>query len=322
MHKRATLAIAALLALLAGGCARAAPGPAVAGPAPARSGPAAPVVHDRWDACDRTTSEFDAQDALTLPRLGDGFAPVAAVVCRIDIRERPGGGNEMIAVEARAGDLTAVLAALRLPDEPATDQACTMDLPAVPWLALLDRDGRWIRPGVPIDACGKPRVEFRTAYEKLAATTVRSRVVKQLESDEAARSGCSQTWADMAWAMTGVETVQETTLAPLPVDTAVRRCVYDVPAGERGTAKPAGDFRAGGPVPASGWTAIRAEIEASAPGVATCGTPATRFAVLHLQPGGTLYIEADGCRRILAEPANGSGVYLRSSARLTALVFP
>ncbi|GIE86480.1 hypothetical protein [Actinoplanes regularis] len=188
MHARATATTVALLAVLTGGCT--APlDTAGSVPAPARSGPSAPVVRDRWESCDTTApasaeDQFSgAQDALTLPRLGDGFQPVAAVVCGMSMRERPGGGWEMVAEEARVDDLTTLLPALRLPDEAATAAACTDDLPAVPWLVLLDSDGRWIRPGIPIDACGKPRGEFREAFGKLATTTVRSRVVRRIESD-------------------------------------------------------------------------------------------------------------------------------------------
>ena len=328
MHVRATAGAAALLALFAGGCARVDSDTGGPVPAPVRSGPTTPTVNDRWESCDKAApasadSLFgDSQNALVLPLLDGGFAPISAVICRTGIQERPGGGTEMTFEEARADDLTALLPTLRLPDEAATAEACTADLPAVPWLALLDSDGRWIRPGVPIDACRKPRTEFRDAYEKLTTTTVQSRVVRQIESDAAARSGCSQTWADMAWAMGGIEDVPENTLAPLPEVTVVRRCVYDVPAGERGSAKPGGDFRAGGPLPATSWTAIRAEIQVSASGVTTCDTPASSFAVLHLAPGGTVHVEADGCRRVLVEPANGSSVYRRSSTRLTSLLFP
>ncbi|GIF09125.1 hypothetical protein [Actinoplanes siamensis] len=327
MRVRGTAAATALLAVLAGGCARADSDIVGLAPAPVRSGPATPAIHDRWESCDSTAYGSaqnrinDGQDALTLPLLDDGFQPVSAIICGASIRERPGGGTELVAEEARADDLTTVLSTLRLSDEGPTAGVCTMEMPAVPWLALLDDDGRWIRPGVPVDACGKPRREFRTAFEKLATTTVKSRVVQQVVSDEAASSGCSQSWADMAWAMGGAENRHGTALAPLPERANVRRCVYDVPAAERGSAKPAGDFRSGGPLPATGWTAIRAEIEASAPSTATCSTPASSFAVLHLEPGGTIYIEADGCRRILLEPANGPSVYRLSSARLTSLAF-
>jgi hypothetical protein len=200
MPARAATVAVTLLAALAGGCAGPAAGPAGPAPGPAsgsapgpssgavpgpqRGGPAAPVVHDRWESCDEAApvpadGGFGvSQEALTLPLLGGDFGPVAAVVCRAGPRERPGGGTEIVAEEVRAADLTALLPALRLPDEAATAEACTQELPAVPWLALLDGAGRWIRPGIPVDACGKPRPEFRAAFDRLATTPVRSRVIR------------------------------------------------------------------------------------------------------------------------------------------------
>lgn len=320
MRARA-LTTVALIAVLAGGCAR--PDTDVGGtdPWPLPSGPA-PVVNASWESCDKAAPEYaDARDGLTLPPLDSTFQPVAAVICRTGIQQRPGGGTEMTAVEARADDLSTLLPTLRLPSEQPTAQACTADLPAVPWLALIDKDGRWIRPGIPVDSCAKPRIEFRKAYEKLTTVTVETRVLHQLESDEAATAGCAQTYGDMTWASGGFENVQENTLAPLPSRTSARRCVYDVPVKERGTGKPAGNFRAGGLLTTTDWAAIRREIEAAAPGQATCATPASRFAVIHLEPGGTVNIEGDGCRRILAEPANGPGVYLAAGDRLIELVF-
>ncbi|GLW35010.1 hypothetical protein [Actinoplanes regularis] len=330
MRARATGATITLLAVLTGGCTDLGTGGTL--PAPARSGPTAPVVRDRWESCDATgvasQDQFgEAQDALTLPLLGgdgsgDGFQPVAAVICGVAPRKGPAGGREIVAEEARADDLTVLLPALRLPDEAAAFEVnCTLELPAVPWLVLLDSEGRWIRPGIPTDVCGKPRTEFREAFPKLTTTTVRSRVIRQLDSGEPAQGGCYPTWADRTWARGGVENVRESTVPPLPEDVAVRRCVYEVPTGKRGSAEPAGDFRFGGLLAADDWTAIRAEIEASAPGTGTCATPASSFAVFHLEAGAHVYVEADGCRRILIEPANGAGVYRQGSARLTSLVF-
>jgi hypothetical protein len=179
MRVRATTA--ALLIVLAGGCARGDVTTGAPAPVPARSGAPAPDVHDRWKSCDTAAPPsvddwFTAgQDALGLPRLDDGFQPVAAIVCRVEMREVPGTGMVTVAEEVRADDLTALLPTLRLPDEPATAEACTEELPLVPWLALVDRDGRWIRPGVPIDSCRKPRIEFRQAYGALVTTVVTSR---------------------------------------------------------------------------------------------------------------------------------------------------
>ncbi|GIE76848.1 hypothetical protein Aph02nite_27980 [Actinoplanes philippinensis] len=327
MRMRATTTTVALIALLAGGCARPGDGPGAAVPGPQRSGPAAPVVHDRWESCDAALpkDQMDqftaAHEALTMPLLDDSFQPVAAVVCRVGIRQRPGGGSEQTAEEARADDLTALLSALRLPDEASTAEICTADLPGVPWVVLVDRDNRWVRPGVPVDACVKPRTEFRKAYDGLVTVTVSSRVTGQIESDEAATAGCSQTYADMTWTTGAMGSENKGTLGPLPETASARRCVYDVPASERGSGKPAGGFRAGGPLSAADWTAIRAEVAASEPASPACDQPASRFALVQLEPGGTLNIEADGCRRILAEVSDGPGVFRTSSERLTKLVF-
>ncbi|MEU4161072.1 hypothetical protein [Actinoplanes sp. NPDC026670] len=184
---RVTTAAAALFLLLVGGCARpdaGSPAPGRSGPpAPGRSGPPAPEVHQRWESCEVAAPAsaddwFGAgRDALGLPLLDDRFQAVAAVVCRVEPREKPGVGTEITAEELRADDVTALLTTLRLPDEAATAEACTEELPLVPWLALIDRDGRWIRPGIPVDSCHKPRTEFRQAFGNLTTTLVTSRVL-------------------------------------------------------------------------------------------------------------------------------------------------
>ncbi|MFC4071457.1 hypothetical protein [Actinoplanes subglobosus] len=173
MHARVTTTVAVLLTVIAGGCARAEVEPA--GP-----GPVAPEVHARWESCPPAGDPNESTlEAYGLPVLDDAFQPVAAVVCRVELRERAGGGTETIAEELRAEDVGALVTALRLPDEAATAQACTEEFHLVPWLALLDREGRWVRPGVPIDSCRKPRIEFRTALGELTTTTVSSRIVEQ-----------------------------------------------------------------------------------------------------------------------------------------------
>jgi hypothetical protein len=314
MAGRATWVIGLGLAagLVAGGCAGE---PAVDRP----GGP--PVVHPRWESC-APAADADlagAQDALVGPALDDSFRPVAAVICRSAPVRRPSGGEDMVAAEERADDIAALVAALRLPDEERTDGACTLELPYVPWLALLDDQGRWVRPGVPADACGKPRREFREAFEQLRTRRVADRVLYETESDAAATSGCGQTWADMVWVVgrSGPGGTAEPTLPA--ADGPVRRCVYRVPASERGGDKPAGQFEAGDTLPAATWTAVRRELAATRP-AAACTSPASRFAVLHPPAGGTLYAEADGCRRVLIEGPAGPAGLRQGTPALTGLI--
>ncbi|MET8151289.1 hypothetical protein ACIBSW_31730 [Actinoplanes sp. NPDC049668] len=315
--RTATLVIGLAVVLATGGCAG-----TVAGDGGPVGSAGALTVHARWESC-AAASPADGdggQDALSLPRMDAGFEPVAAVVCRTVPQRRPSGGSDLVAVEERADDVTALVSALRLPDDDATASDCTLELPFVPWLVLLDGQGRWVRPGVPTDACRKPRQEFRTAYEQLRTQRVTTRVLREIESDEAVASGCSQQWSDVVWMVGQSGGGKDNTPDPLPADEAeVGVCVYRVPPSEQGVGKPGGTFESGGRLAAGRWAAVRRVLTAAG-AASACTTPSSRFAVLHL-PAGLIYVEADGCRRVLIEGSTGPGVLRQGTAELTTLLF-
>jgi hypothetical protein len=233
------LAIGAVLTLVAAGCASQMSG---TGPADAQSAASAetasdprpssaPRIHPRWQSCAREPSmrpQDAGNDAMPLLRFAETFHPVAAVVCREDTQRRPDGGTDAIALEDRADDVAALLAALRLPDAPPPspepsagdespdpEQVCTADAYIPPRLVLLDGQGRWVRPGIPRDTCGKPLVEAAAAMDKLHLTRVATRIIGEVESAEAAASGCEQVHTDMVW-FTGVyPPTRQGDLAPL-----------------------------------------------------------------------------------------------------------
>jgi hypothetical protein len=191
-----------------------------------------------------------------------------------------------------------------------------------PWLALVDSEGRWIRPGVPVDACRKPRKEFRDALARTAWTRVGTKVLGEVTSDRAAASGCEQRWADMVWV---VGQDGDKAAVPLPSlapdDSPVRACVYSVPPPERGSGKPAGDFVSGGVLPDVRWAAIKRELAATTAPAPACTTPATRFAVLHPENAGQIYVEGDNCRRVLIDHGNGPAGPRAGTPALIKLVF-
>ena len=168
-------AVIAVLTLSAG-CA----GPGAGGFAPPTG---SPEVHAAWTSCAAAMSGPDARSssaaalpgvdngAAALPRLGDDFTPVAAVLCRGGPGVRSGAAP---AGEERADDIADLVAALRLPDQSRTADVCPAILITTPWLALLDGQGRWVRPGVPVNACGQPRPEVVDAIRALATTRLRT----------------------------------------------------------------------------------------------------------------------------------------------------
>lgn len=286
------------------------------------------AVAGKWSGCaDVGPDPLKAMGAeeLDLPRLGDGFTPVAAVVCTTVVEKRPDGSEALMATERRAEDIAALLAALRLPDEPSrTEGVCTLDLPTIPWVALVDADNRWGRPGVPGDACGSIRIEVRDAIAALRLTEVSRRFLRELMSSGAAASGCSQSWADMVWAETTMN--PDRTWAPtlgsqFTDDDEIRLCVYAVPPGERGSAKPAGAFTSGKVLSAKQWAPIAAALRA-APKAAACSTPAERFALLSRtdEKQGEIYVELTGCQRIMTTPIDGQPFLGQADAALIALL--
>jgi hypothetical protein len=311
------LAVGAVLALGATGCAGQinGAGPADTGalasaePAPDPRSSTAPQIHPRWRSCAGEPSLQPPEgqnDVVPLLRDVDSFRPVAAVMCGTEMQRRPDGGLNAIGVEDRADDVAVLVATLRLPDapEPAEDgdspaRICTLEGHPRPPLVLLDSQGRWVRPEIPRDDCGKPRAEFTAALARQQWTRISTRVLREIESAEAAASGCDQRFTDMVW-FTGVyPPSRPADLAPLATDAAsVRLCVYRVQPSERGSEKPQGEFVSGGLLPPGRWAAVKREVQVSAE-AATCATPASRFARLQT-PQGDIHVELDGCRRLVA----------------------
>jgi hypothetical protein len=154
------LAVAAAVTTLAG-CA-------VAPGVPVEGSDGTPKVHPSWISCASAVPQPSAEsgmDAVELPRLDGDFIPAAVIVCGTQVQRRADGGQDLLATENRA-DGAALVAALQLPDEAATDGACTAEPPLVPWFALLDEQGRWVRPGC--QGTGAAKSGSRCAMRTLA----------------------------------------------------------------------------------------------------------------------------------------------------------
>lgn len=250
-----------------------------------------------------------------MPGLPAGFTPVAAVVCARAPQQRAGGGEDLVLLEKRATSVARLTQTLRLDDQPLTSEACTADLVGVVWFAMLDAGGRWVRPGVATDMCGKPRIEVRDALEQLDTTTVATTVLAEIESAEAAKAGCSQGWGEVV----GISAAEqrEDKGAFDPPTAGMRLCLYTVPASEQGSVKPAGSFERGGVLTAQVWTDLRRRMLDAGP-IVPCTAHAGRFAVFRPTggAGGDVHLELDGCRRLMFDGPAGP-VFRQADATLT-----
>ncbi|WP_347661538.1 hypothetical protein [Micromonospora sp. B9E7] len=294
-------------------------------------------IVDGWTSCAEAAPR--AGEVITVPntatsapavpeprigRIDPAFTPIAVVLCGRGIQPGAGGGQEQTATERRAEETSALLAALRLPDQQADGEiACTLDMVIPPWLALVDEQGRWLRPYLPTDSCGKPRSEVTAVLAGLPWKTVATRTVGQIESPAAEAAGCAQRWADMVWAETRHGRPGPSVPATSPAAGPLRLCVYQVPPSEQGGDKPAGDFVYGGPLPAERQAGVLRGLS-NRRAVPDCATPASRFAVLRSLDGAgpDRYVELDGCRRFLVAPPSGGAQLGQGDDALAKLLGP
>jgi hypothetical protein len=116
-------------------------------------------IHDDWPGC-YALGAFGAAEEQQ-PDFGQGsipddFTPVAAVRCAFgETEQRYRDGLERRATDPE--QLDELMGYLDRPSQRAPvpdDQVCVSMAWFPPWLYLLDGDGRWLRPQVPVDACG------------------------------------------------------------------------------------------------------------------------------------------------------------------------
>ncbi|MEU7753768.1 hypothetical protein [Micromonospora sp. NPDC049171] len=277
-----------------------------------------PTAQTGWTSCAVNApvgADGRPPHALTLPRLGNEFTVASAIHCQLGPKQRADGGEDLVLTEDRTTDLTALLAALRLPDDTTAIEACTTEMPWEPNLLLFDAHGYWIRPGLPVDTCGKPLAKVSEAVRALRLTTVSETVVREIVSAGAAASGCSQDWSTMAAA--------EARSGPVSIPSAatLRLCVFRVPAQQQGTPQTAGTSEYGFLLPQQRRAAIERTLALLRPAKKCSGT-ADRFAVLQdatVMGGDAIYVELDHCRRVLATPVYGPSILAQADNTLIEL---
>lgn len=299
---RAGTAGAVLLVLaLVGGCS--------AWAAPAAARPPAPV-QESWPGCGAVGAFRAADgDAGVGPAkrggVPDGFVPTAVVLCQEGERRSANGDTVSVDLERTATGTGRLLTYLARADERPTDGACPAIAIGPPWLFLLDASGRYVAPQVPLDACGLPIgwSGEHLAWDSLSYT---DRVVHEgdvVESAEVRRAGCSMSWKDVVGDYATSSHRRAGTFAGDPFGgRTLKVCVYEVPDAERGTDAAPGDFVAGRTLDERERTQVVAALRKARETPAGCGSPNARFATLTSTAGGPfVYVELDGCRRVVAD---------------------
>ena len=150
---------------------------------------------------------------------------VSGVVCPINLQGSQQNGLQQVesVVPIPPGDLTRLVAALRLTDHSGGSHACNTYLVAVPDFVLTLADGGTVRPGVPGDGC-HPRKEVLDALAAIATAPAASTTpVSQVASPQEWETGC---WGEAKPPAIWFNGFAETTGWRLPSSGATAVCRY------------------------------------------------------------------------------------------------
>ncbi len=266
-----------------------------------------------WPSCRALAGAvFGWVPAVPAVHLPAASRPVSATICRTADRVAPDGSRTLFGqevIDSDPGRVDRLTAALRRPDDPRpADLACPAVAYADPFLVMTSADGSWVHAAGPRQACGAPQAEVAAAIEALRPRSVALWPIQQLQAPGAVRIACRRASTNLVHVATDRSTgpvAPPGALGADPFDDAqrVRVCRFRVPAAEVGRVGATGSFTGGGMLSAAEQAragALLADAAAAEP----CRLGAARFAVLslpeHQDP--TVYVELDGCRRVLAKP--------------------
>lgn len=263
------------------------------------------LVQPKWPGCAAAGAFTESIVAGPPPHTGTVPADFTAVQvrrCTYDHRQAANGDQVLMHVEQEAPVTPELLAYLAQPSvTPGKHVSCELSGVILPWLVLVDREGRYMAPVFPTDECAKP-LQFNVAggppYNTLDYRDVSADQFRVVESAAAQQAGCSMKHKNMLFesSVRPSKTIDPDLFGGAPV----RRCDYVAdPDGSEG-----GTFVSGGPLTAPELATLLEEAVAAAPtgSKADCTTRATRFTVVSTDTDRpTLYVETDGCRRILED---------------------
>lgn len=281
---------------------------------------------DVWTSCAATGGESAGGGYVTEPqaplkRLDPGFAPVSVVICEHTSRTRADGSEVLEQVERRGSGINALLAELRRPDVPRGNGSCSLVLSRMPWFALLDATGQWVRPALPSDECGSNE-QGEAVLRSIKTTTVDTKLLKVLVTAEAANSVCPQSHKDVITLMvdkgsSDLTRTGATVTDPWDGAAPLHVCVYDVPPGQT----EGGEFVSAKVLSATQREIVVSELAKAQPAEgAACQGKSGRFVRVLADPDiASAYIELEGCNRVLIERNVGGRALVQASPQLLAL---
>lgn len=282
-----------------------------------------------WTSCaingGEAAGELATRPQAPLKRLDPAFSAVSVVICEQTPRERPDGSVVLEQVERRGTQINALLVELSRPDARHRDEPCPAVGHVMPWFALVDAKGRWVRPALPLDRCGS--IGQATAVLSAVETkTVATKFLRLVASAAAASSGCSQSHPDVLsehgdLALSTHSRAGAATTDPFDGATPLRMCVYEVPSGKTANIV-VGEFVSSQVLSATQRKTVVSELAKALPADSRTGCigRSSRFAILSTTKQEGVFVELRGCNRVLIYNSAGGKFLLQASLPLLALL--
>lgn len=235
----------------------------------------------------------------TVPLPAD-FTAVAAVRCGVEVETIADDGTWTVALGQRAtGNLDALITALRLPSvsPPAGTQiACAAVAMVLPNFALVDAQGRIVRPSLPHDACDSPLPQAVDALNALAWKTETKQKLAQVQTQAEIDTGCPNAYKDVFELPAGASSTPWIAPDGAPTVKPAAACEYTVsPTG--GSPIGLGEFGHGVKLGSTQQLAIASALtNAGSTPAAACTATASKFALLTVGAS-DIAVELDGCQR-------------------------
>jgi hypothetical protein len=239
--------------------------------------------------------------------LAAGATPTAVLRCDTRREAVRGDGEWLIEVRERATDVGALVAALRLPSLPRTEDPCSTEGRG-PLPVVVEVGGSTLLVAPPTDACGKVRLEVEEAFTALHRSEVSRRPLRRERSAAAVAGGCDVQSDELATSAAYAEPDGPgPVLAPSTETHVCRyRSVYPWGWSRWDWTRENRSGPAVGGEPQSGFRASESQVAeigarlAAAWPAAPCEAVHTTFAVIRQGETSMTFVELDGCRRILA----------------------
>jgi hypothetical protein len=249
------------------------------------------------DAAHWATMNWQSEDLGPIPA---SFRPTAVVMCTDETRTVARDGTWAFLVEQRADSgFSTFVDELRRPSDELSSGPCPGLLIIAPWFELIGPDGQGLRVAVPRDECSQPRESALNALRGLPFKTVKETRLGQVESQAAIDAGCAMRWKNMPAIEVGDGMARSSARDRVFPTTPNQLTLCRFSADPRDVT--AGHFVSGKKLTGATIASVLAELEASQPASA-CTLTSSTFAVLTPNPAGaTVYVELDGCHRILTD---------------------